>query len=146
MLDSCFDNLFLRLKSLNYYSFNFLAMVKNGLQSVGKLQVSIQDRPKYLHGLLVRDTSHQIVHVVHELFNLDNDLMARLSLRSGDILHLLQLVRVESELNCLEHLGGGTFLSTVHQEVSDHVQGHGHDLLDELLGHEGGVRLLLFME
>ena len=99
-----------------------------------ELQVSIQDLPKYLHGLLVRDTSHEIVHVVHKFLDLHDDLMARFSLIPSNILHLFQLVKVETEFHCLENLSSWSLFLAIVQQVIDHVEGHRHDLLNKFLG------------
>ena len=88
-------SLILRFQRFLHHWFNFLTVIKDWLQSMWQWQVRIQDLGEHLRRIglikLLRWLGHKRIHLIHELFNLNNNMMASFPFFTCQFLHIFQL-------------------------------------------------------
>lgn len=104
-----FDCLILCFESTNKDVLNLLAMVKYGLKAMWQLKVGVENRAEDLLRIFIwllivclRLVRQEGIELIHELLDLDYDMMACFSLLTSYSLHLFQFLERYAEINCFE--------------------------------------------
>lgn len=104
-----FDCLILCFESTDEHVLNLLAMVKYGLKAMRQLKVGVENLAEdlwrsILHWLFLClwFIRQEGIELIHELLDLDYDMMTCFSLLTSKRLHLFQFLKTYTEINCFE--------------------------------------------
>ena len=147
----CLLYFFLRLQRPEKNVFRLLGRVENGFEPMWEEKVRAKNLPKSLFGIviLVLWGCQYWIHFIHELFNLNNYMMACLTLSPCSCLQLLQLCEIHAKLNSSKYslLFFNYWLSRWFlEQIADKFKRHADNLLYQTGRNQAIIRHFLFIK